>query len=97
MVGLYPKSFREFGINRKINHRSNPNRKDRIIKLLYKFNKSLSFSVKNNKAKHTQIQNMKNQNKSYFALKRKALIHTCCNHMDKSRKIIVVITNININ
>ena len=97
MYGLYPKSFRELGINRRMNRRNNQSRNDRIIRLLYNFNKSLSFSVKNNSAKHTHIQKMKNQNKSYFVLKMNALIQTCCNHMARSRKNMIVIVKISIN
>ena len=53
--------------------------------------------MKNSKAKHVHIQNMKNQIKSYFALKTKALIQTCWNTTAKSSKTIVVIININMN
>ena len=53
--------------------------------------------MKNNKPKQIQIPKIKNQNKSYFALKVKALIQTCCNHIANSKKIIQVIINININ
>jgi len=68
-----------------------------MINLLYNCNKSLSSSLKNNKAKQIHIPKMKNQNKSYFALNMKALIQTCCNHIAKSDKITVVITKIKIN
>ena len=40
---------------------------------------------------------MKNQNKSYFALRTNALIHICCNHTARSRKTIVVITKTKMN
>ncbi|MBR4633530.1 hypothetical protein IKO50_00810 [bacterium] len=65
--------------------------------MLYNSNKSLSFSVKNRRAKHTHIPKIKNQNKSYFALSTKALIHVCCSHTAKSNKINVVIINIAMN
>ncbi len=97
MNGLYPNIFSVFGISRTINHRNSPSRKDRRINLLYSSSKSLSFSVKKSKARHIQIPKMKNQNKSYFALKTKALIQVCCNHTAKSSRIIVVIMNINMN
>jgi hypothetical protein len=58
---------------------------------------SLSSSLKNNNAKQTHIQKIKNQNKSYLALKTKALIHTCCNHIANNKKIIQVIIKINRN
>jgi hypothetical protein len=94
---LYPNNLRAFGINRKINRRNNPSHNDQMINLLYNSNRSLSFSVKNNKAKQTHIPNIKNQNKSYFALNMKALIQTCCNHIAKSDKTMVVIIKIKIN
>lgn len=68
-----------------------------MISLLYSCNKSLSFSVKNNKDRHTHIPKMKNHNKSYFALRIKALIHTCCKPTANSNRIIVVTTNTNMN
>ena len=48
-------------------------------------------------AKHTHIQKIKNQNKSYLALKTKALIQTYCNHIANNKKTIQVIININRN
>ena len=80
-----------------INHQNNPNRRDRIISLLYNSNKSLSSSVKNNNAKHTHIPKIKNHNKSYFILSINALIQTCCNHTARSTKNIPVITKTNKN
>jgi len=68
-----------------------------MINLLYNCNKSLSSSVKNNRARHTHIPKMKNQNKSYFALSMNALTQTCCNHIAKSNKITVVIIKIKMN
>ena len=75
---------------------NNHNRKLRIINLLYKFNSSLSSSVKNNKARHTQIANIKNHIKSYFILNIRALIHTCWINKANNKKINVVIKNIQI-
>ena len=80
-----------------MNRRNNHNRKARITNLLYNSIRSLSSSLKNNKAKHIHIQKMKNQNKSYFALRTNALIHICCNHTARSRKTIVVITKTKMN
>ena len=61
------------------------------MSLLYSSRMFLSFSLKNNKAKHIHIPKMKNQNKSYFVLKMKALIHVSCSHIARSSKTIVVI------
>ena len=74
---MYHTYFKTLGINRIINRRHNHSFKDRIINLLYNSSKSLSFSVKNNKARHIHIQNIKNHNKSYFELNMNALIQTC--------------------
>ena len=93
----YPNNFKALGINRTINRRNKPSRKDRMINLLYNCNKSLSSSVKNNKARHTQIANIKNHIKSYFILNMNALTQTCCNHIAKSNKITVVIIKIKMN
>ena len=93
----YPNNFKALGINRTINRRNKPSRKDRMINLLYNCNKSLSSSVKNNKAKQIHIPKMKNQNKSYFALNMNALIQTCCNNTAKSNKTMAVIINHNMN
>jgi len=93
----YPNNFKALGINRTINRRNKPSRKDRMINLLYNCNKSLSSSVKNNKAKQIHMPKMKNQNKSYFALNMNALTQTCCNHIAKSNKITVVIIKIKMN
>ena len=68
-----------------------------MISLLYNSNKSLSFSVKKSKARQIHIPNMKNQNKSYLALKTNALNQTCCSHTAKSNKITVVIMKLRIN
>jgi len=68
-----------------------------MISLLYNCNKSLSFSVKKSKARQIHIPNMKNHNKSYLALKTKALNQTCCSHTAKSNKITVVIMKLRIN
>lgn len=97
MCGLYPNILSTLGINRTINHRNNHNHKHRIMSLLYSSKISLSFSLKNRRAKHIHIPKMKNQNKSYFALRTNALIHTCCIHSAKSNNIIVVTMNIRIN
>ena len=91
MNGLYPNIFNAFGINRTIPHRINPSHSDTIINLLYSCNKFLSSSVKKSIDKQIQIPKMKNQNKSYFALSMKGLIHTCWSHTARNRKIIVVI------
>ena len=53
--------------------------------------------MKKSKARHIQIPKMKNQNKSYFALKTKALIQTCCSHTAKSSRTMLVIRKIIIN
>ena len=52
----------------------------------------MSSWVKNNKAKQIHIPKMKNQNKSYFALRTNALIQTCWSHTARSNKTTVVIT-----
>ena len=81
------------------NHRArqnNHNRRLRTINLLYRLNSSLSSSVKNNKARQTPIANIKNHIKSYFILNISALIHTCWINKASSKKIIVVIKNIQI-
>jgi hypothetical protein len=93
----YPNNFKALGINRTINRRNKPSRKDRMINLLYNCNKSLSSSVKNNKAKQIHIPKMKNQNKSYFALNMNAFIHVCCSNVAKIKKNSAVIINIAIN
>ena len=80
-----------------MNRRANHNRKVRIINLLYNCNKSLSSSLKNNKAKQTHIPKMKNQNKSYLALNMKALTQTCWSHTASNNKIMVVTTKISMN
>ena len=80
-----------------MNHQNNPNRNDQIINLLYNSSKSLSLSVKNNKDKHIHIQKMKNQNKSYFALKTKALIHTCWTKTARRSKTTVATKKISMN
>lgn len=77
--------------------RASHNHKLRIISLSYNSNKSLSSSLKNNKAKHTHIQKIKNHNKSYLALKTKALIQTCCSHKAKIKKNTHVIIKISRN
>ena len=53
--------------------------------------------MKKSKARQIHIPNMKNQNKSYLALKTKALNQTCCSHTAKSNKINVVIKKLRIN
>ena len=68
-----------------------------MISLLYNSIISLSSSLKNNNAKQTHIPKIKNQNKSYLALKTKALIQTCCNHMANNKKIMHVMINISMN
>jgi hypothetical protein len=68
-----------------------------MINLLYNWSKSLSFSLKNNRAKQIQIPKMKNQNRSYFALKTKALIQTCWNITAKNSRTIIVTKKLNIN
>ena len=78
------------GINHTINHQANHNRNARIINLLYNCSRSLSSSLKNNRAKHNHIPKMKNQNKSYFALRMNALNHMCCSHIAISNKTAVV-------
>ena len=80
-----------------MNRRKSHNRKLRIINLLYKSSKSLSFSVKKSKAKQIHIPKIKNQNRSYFALKMKAFIQTCWIQIAKSKKTNVVIINIRMN
>ena len=77
--------------------RASHNHKLRIINLSYNSNNSLSSSLKNNNAKHTHIQKIKNHNKSYLALKTKALIQTCCNHIAKIKKNTHVIMKISMN
>ena len=67
-----------------------------MISLLYKFSSSLSSSVKNSKARHTQIANIKNHIKSYFILNTRALIHTCWINKANNKKINKVIKNIQI-
>ena len=94
---MYHTNFKTVGINRTMNHQNNPNRNDRIINLLYSSSKSLSFSVKNNKDKHIHIQKMKNQNKSYFALKTKALIQTCWSRTARRSKTTVAIKKLSMN
>ena len=71
--------FKRLG-NMSNNHRTrhnNHSHKLRIISLSYNSSKSLSSSVKNNDAKHTPIQNMKNQMRSYFILRTRAFIPMC--------------------
>ena len=94
---MYPNSLREFGINRKINRRNNPSHNDQMINLLYNSSRSLSSSLKNSKAKQIHIPKIKNQNKSYFALKMKALIQTCWSHTARSNKTMIVIMKVKIN
>jgi hypothetical protein len=93
IVGSYHQSFRTLGINRRTNRQNNQSRKDRIINLLYNSNRSLSSSVKNNNAKHTPIQKIKNPNKSYFILNIKAFPHTCCMSNASINRTISVIKN----
>ena len=68
-----------------------------MINLLYSWSKSLSFSVKNSEARQIHIPKMKNQNKSYFALKTKALIQTCWSTTARNRKTIVVTKKLSMN
>lgn len=68
-----------------------------MINLLYNWSKSLSFSLKNNRAKQIQIPKMKNQNRSYFALKTKAFIQTCWNNIAKNSKTIIVTKKLSTN
>ena len=58
---------------------------------------SLSFSLKNNKARQTHIQKIKNQIKSYLALRTNAFIHTRCINTAKSSNMMVVDIKIKIN
>ena len=97
MCGLYPNILSTLGINRTINHRNNHNHKHRIMSLLYSSKISLSFSLKNRRAKHIHIPKMKNQNRSYFALRTNALNHIACKHTANSNKTIVVVINDNMN
>ena len=98
-MGSNQKYFRRLGNISNIHrsHRNNHNHRLRIISLLYNSIISLSSSLKNNNAKHTHIQKIKNQNKSYLALNTKALIQTCCNHIANNKKTIQVIIKINRN
>lgn len=93
IVGSYHQSFRTLGINRRTNRQHNQSRKDRMINLLYNSSRFLSSSVKNNKAKHTPIQKIKNPNKSYFILNIKAFPHTCCISNASINRTISVIKN----
>ena len=68
-----------------------------MINLLYKWSKSLSFSLKNSSARQIHIPKMKNHNKSYFALKTKALIQTCWNSTARVKKTIVVVRKLSMN
>jgi len=49
--------------------------------------------VKNSRARHIHIPKMKNQNRSYFALRRNALNHIACKHTANNNKTIVVVMN----